>query len=270
VAKGEGEIIAYIFNIFSVIVRSSDISYYFSKNTGELQKVVNKKNEISLSGPIQAGFSHRLVNLQTHTDGDNLIVEPIYEGDTWFSVKWIFGQGKPAELRYRYSVAKHWSQQTTVDFAGIVFCYPEELITGMKWLGRGPYRVWKNRLKGQRFGVWHKDYNNTVTGVNRAYPEFKGYHTDLYWVVVENKQQPFTVYTADRSVFFQMLHPDHSPYEHKSLIPPFPDGDLGFLNSIPPIGTRFQDPSLLGPQSQKNIQLNYGVIEGTLWFDFGR
>ena len=60
----------------------------------------------------------------------------------------------------------------------------------MKWLGRGPYRVWKNRLKGQQFGVWHKRYNNTITGASWDYPEFKGYHADLYWVVIENKESP--------------------------------------------------------------------------------
>jgi hypothetical protein len=42
------------------------------------------------------------------------------------------------------------------DFLGITFNYPEEKIKGMKWMGRGPYRVWKNRLKGQQFGVWQK------------------------------------------------------------------------------------------------------------------
>jgi hypothetical protein len=65
-----------------------------------------------------------------------------------------------------------------------------------------------------------------------------------------------------------MEKPDHSKYEHESLKAAFPEGDIGFLNSIAPIGTRFQNPSLLGPQSQKNIQLNYSIVKGTLWFDF--
>ena len=138
----------------------------------------------------------------------------------------------------------------------------------MKWLGRGPYRVWKNRLKGQQFGVWYKSYNNTITGASWNYPEFKGYHADLYWVVIENKESPFTVYTDDQSIFLQLLKPDHSKYEHESLKAAFPDGDIGFLNSISPIGTRFQNPALLGPESQKSIQLNYGIVKGTLWFDF--
>ncbi len=251
-----------------MIVHASGITYFFNKLNGQLQQVVNHKREISLTGPIEAGFSHQLVKLKTYTDGADYVVEPVYEGDTYFSVKWTFAPGKLVELQYQYTLEKHWSQQTGVDFAGITFHYPEDKITGMKWLGRGPYRVWKNRLRGQQFGVWHKNYNNTITGANWNYPEFKGYHADLYWVVIENKESPFTVYTDDQTIFLQMLKPDHSRYEHESLKAAFPDGDIGFLTSIAPIGTRFQTPSLLGPESQKNIQLNYSVTKGTLWFDF--
>jgi len=252
----------------TLIVNADGIKYFFSKANGQLEKVLNSKGEISLTGPVEAGFDHKLVKLKSYTEGVNYIVEPVYEGSTYFNVKWTFSPGKAVELQYQYTLEKHWSQQTGVDFAGITFNYPEEKITGMKWLGRGPYRVWKNRMKGQQFGVWHKDYNNTITGASWDYPEFKGYHADMYWAVIENKESPFTVYTNDQSIFLQMLKPDHSKYEHESIKAAFPDGDIGFLNSISPIGTRFQNPSLLGPQSQKNIQLNYGIVKGTLWFDF--
>ena len=35
----------------------------------------------------------------------------------------------------------------------------------MWFLGQGPYRVWKNRLKGGTFGVWSNKYKNDVPGV---------------------------------------------------------------------------------------------------------
>ena len=194
----------------SFVVTADSISYYFDKATGYLQKVINAKGEISLSGgPVQEGISHTLKELKSYSEGDHFVVEPVYEGDSYFTVKWTFSSGKAVELEYAYSLAKRWSQQTGADFMAITFNYPEERITGMKWLGRGPYRVWKNRLKGQQFGVWQKNYNNTITGEGWDYPEFKGYHSDLYWVVVQNKQSNFTVYTDDRSVYLQMLKPEH-------------------------------------------------------------
>ncbi|NJO69477.1 MAG: hypothetical protein HC830_09540 [Bacteroidetes bacterium] len=47
-------------------------------------------------------------------------------------------------------------EMNNIDFIGISFNYPEKNVQSVKWMGRGPYRVWKNRLKGSNFGVWEK------------------------------------------------------------------------------------------------------------------
>ena len=244
-------------------VSCGNIDYLFDKKTGCLQKVIHSNTAISLSnGPVQAGISNTLKQLNHYTSGEDYIVEPIYKSDS-FLVKWIFSPGKPAKLEYSYL------QKNDADFMGITFNYPEDKVTGMKWLGDGPYRVWKNRLKGGTVGVWHKDYNNTVTGESWNYPEFKGYHANMYWVVVENKEAPFTVYTEDENVFLQMLKPQNpAGANNDNTSPAFPAGDIGFLNAISPIGTKFKPAVDMGPQSQKNMMLNYTPVKGTLWFDF--
>lgn len=245
-------------------LKADGLRYYFYKNTGYLQKVVTSKGELSLAGgPVQAGINATLRQFRHYAADATHIVEASYNGPSNFQVKWLFAPGQPARLEYRYS------PRGEADFLGITFTYPEEKITGMKWLGRGPYRVWKNRLRGQQFGVWHKDYNNYITGETFQYPEFKGYHADMYWVVVENKESPFTVYTDEQSLFLQMLKPArpvNAPNDN--TVPPFPEGNLGFLNAISPIGTKFQAAALMGPQSQKNYLADTTPITGTLWFDF--
>ena len=247
-----------------LLVKLDGLTYYFDTKTGYLQKVVTLKSEISLSGgPALAGTVHTLKKFNYTIVGNDYVVEPVYEGDVPFSVQWTFSPGKPVKLTYQYN------QKGQFDFSGITFNYPEELVTGMKWEGRGPYRVWKNRLKGQQFGVWHKEYNNTITGENWLYPEFKGYHSELYWVTVENKQAPFTVYTGQKGIFLEMLKPTKpAAAPNDNTNPPFPEGNIGFLNTISPIGTKFQAAEKMGPQSQKNVQLNYTPTKGTLWFDF--
>lgn len=248
----------------SLVINTAGIQYFFSKNTGYMQKVINSKGEISLSnGPIVAGANHQFKKLNHYQKGEDYIVEPQYEGKTLFNVKWIFSKTKDVELDYQYSISG------VQDFIGITFNYPENLITGMRWEGRGPYRVWKNRLEGQQFGVWQKDYNNAITGESWNYPEFKGYHDDVYWVTIQNKQSPFTVYTDKQGIFFQMLKPQKAAgATNENTTPVFPNGDLGFLKAISPIGTKFQSADVMGPQSQKNVQLNYTPISGKLWFDF--
>lgn len=247
-----------------LVVQLDDIRYYFDNATGELSKVINKGSTISLSnGPIVAGVKHRLKELKQYEKEGQYIVEPIYEGPSYFAVKWIFTPGQPVKLEYAYSV------KGEVPCMGISFNYPEEKITGMKWLGLGPYRVWKNRLKGQQFGVWQKQYNNTITGESWDYPEFKGYHANLYWVEIQNKESAFRIYNEEENVFLQMLKPfKPKGANNDNVSPAFAEGNIGFMNAISAIGTKFQPAEKMGPQSQLNIQLNYAPVKGSLWFDF--
>jgi hypothetical protein len=48
---------------------------------------------------------------------------------------------------------------------------------------------------------------------------------------------------------------------------PFPAGDISFLDAIPPIGTKFDPPANLGPESQPNIAA--GDYHRTLYLHFG-
>ena len=100
---------------------------------------------------------------------------------------------------------------------------------------RGPYRVWKNRTKGTTFDVWQKAYNSTETGVSWDYPEFKGYHDDLYWAVIQSRQKDFVVATPTQGLFLRLFTPRFENAGSASA--PFPPGDISFLHAIPPIGT---------------------------------
>ncbi len=245
-------------------VNCDGINYYFDKATGYIQKVVKPSATISLSGgPVLAGVNTELKQFTQKAEKEQYIVEADYQGTGSLHVKWTFTTGQPVKLEYQYS------QTGDVDFMGITFNYPEEKITGIKWLGRGPYRVWQNRLKGQQFGIWHKAYNNAITGETFEYPEFKGYHAEVNWVVIENKESPFTVYTADKNCYLQMLHPqrEKDALTNNNVEPAFPEGNIGFLNAISAIGTKFKPAKVMGPQSQK-VHANGEQVSGTLLFDF--
>jgi hypothetical protein len=158
---------------------------------------------------------------------------------------------------------------------GLTFSYPEEDVTGMKWMGRGPFRVWKNRIPGTNYGVWHKAYNNTITGEsydNLAYPEFKGYHANLYWATLESKKAPFSVYAQNDGIFFRVFTPEEPAGRAggKRTMPAFPTGDLSFLLDIPAINS-FKPIKMQGPQSQPgNIRIKEGDegLHLDLLFDF--
>lgn len=246
-------------------IKADNVTYIFDKSTGYLTKVNNSKSDISLSnGPSLAGVNLSLKSFKHYATPNGYEVSVSYGGDGgYFNVWWKFVTNQPVEMSYQYS------QKGDADFMGITFNYPEKEITGMKWLGRGPYRVWKNRMKGLQYGVWHKDYNDAITGEDFQYPEFKGYHSDLKWVVIETKESAFTVYAEDENMFLQMLQPQKPKgATNDNTSPPFPTGNIGFLNAISPIGAKFNQANLYGPQSQKNMMLNYTPIKGKLLFDF--
>lgn len=245
-------------------IKAGSLTYSFDKSTGYLTNINNAKGIIPLgNGPMLAGVRLTLKSLSHFAGQSGYEVEARYEGEgNSFMAHWLFAANQPAELTYQYS------QRGDAELMGITFDYPKTNVTGMKWLGRGPYRVWKNRLKGMKYGVWHKDYNDAVTGEDFQVPEFKGYHSDLKWVVIETKEGSFTVQT-DEPLFLQMMQPRKpKAAANDNTSPALPGGSIGFLNSISPIGTKFQTANQMGPQSQKNAMLNSTPIQGTLRFDF--
>lgn len=246
-----------------LIITCDGIQYHFDKTTGYLQQVVKTNRTVSFGGgPALAGTAKTLSEFKSGKHDNAYVVEALYRGDS-LKVKWTFKPGLMPALDYSYTV------QDTSDYAGITFNYPEEKITGMRWQGRGPYRVWKNRLKGQQFGVWQKAYNNTVTGESWKYPEFKGWHAQVYWVTVQNKESDFTVYTTSEDIFFQMLEPAKQVgIRNNNTLPPFPGKTIGFFHAITPIGTKFNRPEVLGPKSQRNSSTSSKPLTGTLYFDF--
>lgn len=172
---------------------------------------------------------------------------------------------------------------------GLSFEYPEEIFAtpgaGITYLGNGPYRVWRNRLKGTQFGVWTKEYNNTVTGQYNSidpptYPEFKGYHSNVRWMQFPD----FKVTSLTEGLYVRLYTPaeaiDRTPGEmgagveptrrQESSMLPFPKGDISFLLSIPPMRS-YKPLEQLGPSAQPdNIRLKPGDdgFRISLIFDF--
>ena len=248
----------------TLIVENGNEKFYFSKANGYLEKVMKNDSLLSLSGgPALAGIDMKMDSFIYKKEEENIVVYAKYkEGRNWLNVEWTFSPGMPVKLSYTFS------QRGNSDFMGITFNYPEKNIKSMQWLGRGPYHVWKNRLKGLQFGVWEKAYNNTTTGETWDYPEFKGNHEKVYWVNINTNEFPFKIFMKNVNVFLQMLK-TNSPNGagNTNTTVNYPDGNIGIMNAIQAIGTKFHKAEQMGPQSQKNVELN-DPYHGTIWLDF--
>jgi hypothetical protein len=249
-----------------VEMTGGDVTVAISRLSGKITGVTGPGGSVSFgNGPVLVGknTSASLTHLRHHPDGDSYVVEASYSGNLR-SVRWrMYGSGW-LRLDYSYRLPDR-DGHADHDFAGITFTYPEDRVVGMRWLGRGPYRVWKNRLRGPTYGVWEKAYNDTETGVTWDYPEFKGYHADFRWAVLETTEGRLTFVTDTEGLFLRVLTPRFT--DAGSAKASFPPGDISFLHAIAPIGNKFQAASQLGPQSQKNLL--HGDFSGTIYLYLG-
>ncbi|SDJ07956.1 Beta-galactosidase/beta-glucuronidase [Pedobacter sp. ok626] len=269
--KKEGGAPVAIKEIDSLVTATANgISLSFSKKTGMLRQVKNGKSIIPFTnGPVVQEGATNFRNISHHMEGENLIIESSFDRkEAYNTLQWTVYPSGMLKLNVKYFPAEYLT-----NFIGLNFSFPEDQIKGVEYMGRGPYRVWKNRLKGNPFGVWKKDYNNTETGEAWVYPEFKGYHSNMYWCKFITKEQPFTVITENEDIFLRLFSAAFKTDQWHNYEPLFPSGDISFMQGIPGIGTKTQRADRSGPMAMKNIFYDYEkdperALNMTLYFDF--
>lgn len=253
-----------------IVLKSEKVSVTFDAATGMILRVLSGNTEIPLTnGPVAVGMKmlYQPASSYVRQDSEEAVFCARYKGGADSIVWRLTSQGllyMDAVLLNRASGGGGFDDafmDTEVYNLGLTFSYPERICKGMKWLGRGPYRVWKNRIPGTNYGIWHKDYNNTVTGEsydNLVYPEFKGYHANMYWATFESDTAPFTVYSRTDGIFYRVFTPEEPKGSAKRTMPEFPEGDISFLLDIPAICS-FKPIEQQGPNSQPgNIRIKKG------------
>lgn len=252
-------------NMLVISTGNSEIT--FDKTSGLITGVKNNGKMISLTNGVQfAGFKAAFKEMKHYSRENTYVVEMIYDGDC--HATWTILSGGWLKLDYDYMPSGE------LDFAGITFSYPEDLVTGAVLMANGPYHVWKNRLRGNQFGIFEKKYNNTITGQSWDYPEFKGYYANFYAVEIQTNELPITVVSSSGDLFLHLFTPEAAKYSTRQtgvrgeVNPAFPSGNISFLHGISAIGTKFTAAAAEGPQSQKN-SYNGEIHKGTLYFKFG-
>lgn len=184
-----------------------------------------------------------------------------------YSLTWTIYPSGLIRLEYSYPP----SDMTTM--AGITFNFPEVGIKGASLLSNGPYRVYKNRMKGGTLGIWEKKYNNTITGESWDYPEFKGYYSFFYGMRLDCAT-PFEVYTTNEDTFLHLFTPSLQvgiEREKNYTNPSYPAGNISFMQAISAVGGKFDKAENFGPQSQPyRLKVNRATSNtvGQLFFKF--
>ncbi|WP_187262670.1 glycoside hydrolase family 2 protein [Pontibacter beigongshangensis] len=250
----------------TIILTGGEIGISFNKKTGQIAQLTNTKSMGLLfgNGPVMVAGKAAMANMKHYKDGDGHVVEVNYAGDLKYTRWKMHGSGW-LSLDYEYSLNGEYP------FTGISFTYPDNFVISAKWLGKGPYRVWKNRLQGVTHSVWENYYNDTHTGsAPWNYPEFKGYFAEVTWMEFNTVQGKFLVASKEKDLFVRRL--DFHGLSGVKPHPELPVGNISFLDNIPALGTKLAlniSPNTrnLGPTGEPNKVS--GPIKRTLYFYFG-
>lgn len=245
-----------------IVLRTDDVEVVIDRNSGRLRAIRRGSVETPLrNGPIILHGEAALTDIAVE---DGAIVAR-YEGPLRL-VRWQLLESGWLQLDYEY---EYNSNDGALSYMGVSFDYDESLVSGMTWLGKGPYRIWKNRRKGMEFGLWRKDYNDTITGQSWDYPEFKGFHEDVYLARLESETLPLEIIIASPDITFRVFTPSEASDAGRTSVK-FPEGDLSFLHGFAPIGTKFSAAEQQGPMGEGNLTRRRGqVFKGAIYFRFG-
>ena len=149
-----------------------------------------------------------------------------------------------------------------VDLMGICFDYPEQLVKGKQWVGKGPYRVWQNRQEGPQYGYWQNDYNDPIPGESWEYPEFKGYFSNVNWMKLN---------TTEGQLGIEMLSGKVGVYTPRDgrdhILYTLPETGISILKAIPAVRNKVNTTDLNGPSAQPYWSKGKDRITAVLHFE---
>ena len=149
-----------------------------------------------------------------------------------------------------------------VDLMGICFDYPETMVKSKQWVGKGPYRVWQNRMEGPQYGLWQNDYNDPIPGESFEYPEFKGYFANVAWMKLNTSEGAIGIETMNDKigVYTPRDGRDHILYT-------LPETGISILKAIPGVRNKVNTTDLNGPSAQPHWSKGKGRINAILRFN---
>jgi hypothetical protein len=246
---------------------AADISITLDKLTGLLAEVVNSKAaRLSFNnGPLLINGQYATTGSVIEKGEDSVTVRFNVTG-TMKSLSWTIYHSGWVQVQYAYN-----TNGGAYNMAGVSFSYPENYILSASWLGKGPTRQWRNRIKGTEKSVYQNQYNNTQTGYSPVqYPEFKGYYGDISWMQFNTVEGSFLMAAKEEELYVRLFN--FYGLTGVKGTPELPPGDISFMDIIPAVGTKLalgvnNNTTVLGPQGQLPV-LNKPVSR-SLFFYFG-
>lgn len=266
-----------------VLVQNGSRQFSFSKKTGRLESVTIDGRKISFgNGPrfiaakradrSQDGFYNHddKQAFQKKTQYTEYADQGKFAGFTFSDSTLVatYQHGSIEKVTWRFLadggvyMNVDYYFNGVVDLMGISFDYPEKLVKSKQWVGKGPYRVWQNRMEGPQYGLWQNDYNDPIPGETFEYPEFKGYFANVSWMQLQTTEGKFGIelISGKVGVYTPRDGRDHILYT-------LPETGISILKAIPAVRNKVNTTDLNGPSAQPYWSKGQGRINAILHFE---
>ncbi|WP_319501310.1 glycoside hydrolase family 2 TIM barrel-domain containing protein [uncultured Draconibacterium sp.] len=178
------------------------------------------------------------------TEAGYVIESSNNNGFDWF--KWEIHSTGSLKLSYEYTLP-----EGKYFYAGVGMEVPEKDVLSKRWLGKGPYRIWKNRTQGGILNVWDITKTKNIPGQVWNLPEFEGCFSPFYWAVFRlTNHQNVALATPGEELVLGVLNPQNGE-DPKLATWYYPEKEGIYLfNCISPVGGKWKEAREYGPSSQ--------------------
>jgi len=253
----------------SPVVRQNGVEWHFDWSNGTLISAIDGRNsrafgrgpELYLKGAEFTSVKDRRWTLDINEQEDFIRIRSD-DKDSEAYFEWIFETGKPVVLNYDFG-----QPRGGFHYAAVGFDMDDSVMLSKRWLGKGPYPVWSNRMQGPQIGIWENEYNEGGAGFNWTFPEFKGVFDAVHWLKIGLPNNHQLTLAPEPALPVGISRPVPAPIAVNEA-PDYPEGGgLFFFYKIPGVGDKFKTPDRLtplgGPAKLK------GPLAGQVRFELG-
>ena len=266
-----------------LLVKNDNRQYTFSKQTGRLMGVSVDGRKLSFSnGPrfvaakradrSQDGFYNHddKEAFEKKTEYTEYADQGQFDGFTFSDTTLVanYRHGSLQHVTWRFMedgglyMDVDYYFNGVVDLMGISFDYPEQMVKSKQWVGKGPYRVWKNRQEGPQFGQWQNDYNDPIPGESFEYPDFRGYFWNVAWRKLNTSEGAMGIKTYAENIGVYPPRDGRDP-----LFYTLPETAFAIRSPIPAVRNKVNTTDLNGPSAQPFWSKGEGRFLAILHFE---
>ncbi|MBK1879807.1 glycoside hydrolase family 2 protein [Pelagicoccus mobilis] len=242
-------------------VSLGNTSWSFSPETGQLLEAsIDGKDAGIGRGPIlYAESEDGIVEdsgswvARVKKNGDQIVITSENK-DAVASFYWTISADGSLRLDYDYGEIEE-----TLVYCAVGFDLKDEAVAAKRWLGKGPHRVWANRMKGPQHGLWESEYNDFLSGEDWGKLEFKGVFGEVDWMRIDLKSGASLLVDPKSESEIGVLNPRNAEGQRDKNGKYGPvrawwhypqEGGLYLFHKTPAIGSKFANANQLGPQSE--------------------